>query len=142
MQNKHLTTLNLEPFIKNSIGLNQFMNSLYGQVEHANTGNYPPYNIIEDDENHYRVEVAVAGFAKEDIKVTVENFKLILEGSKVVDASANMLHNGISSRDFVRSFALADHVEVTDATVENGILTVQLERNIPEALKPKQIKIK
>ena len=142
MTSKHLTSLNLEPFLRNAIGVDRIFENMINRVEHANTGNYPPYNIIQHDENNYQVEVAVAGFAKEDISVTDENSRLIIEGGHTVDLAVKMLHNRIISRDLAPTLSLADHVEVTDAKVENGILTIDLERMVPEALKPKQIEIK
>jgi len=129
MQNKHLTTINLEPY--------------------TNNGNYPPYNVIAIDDNHYRIEIAIAGFDKEEISVVVENAQLSICGFQetITDVGEEIpnptyLHQGISARSFERNFALADHVEVTGATVNSGILKVELERNVPESLKPKTIKVK
>ena len=99
-------------------------------------------NIIEVSEDKNKIEVAVSGFAENDISVMVEHGQLIIEGSKVVEETAVFLHNGISARDFSRSFTLADYVEVQSAEVENGILSVCLERIVPEAMKPKEIKVK
>jgi len=143
MQNeRRITTLDLTPFYKNTVGLHQIFNSMNNTAHYANTGNYPPYNIIEVSENKYKIEVAIAGFAEDDIKVSSQNGRLVIEGHKIVDETADFLHNGISSKDFERSFQLADYVEVQSAEVKNGILSVCLERIVPDALKPKEIKVK
>ena len=150
MNSRNLTTLNLEPFLRNAIGVDRFFENTLNRIEHANTGNYPPYNIIEVDENHYEIEVAVAGFDKEEISVRVEDGYLSVAGDhkeEIVDTGmaaddVNYIHRGISARSFERKFALAEHVEVTGAEVINGILKVELQREIPEALKPKLIEIK
>ncbi len=148
MQNKHLTTLNLEPFMRNAIGMDRIFENMMHRVEHSNNGNYPPYNIIAVDDDHYRLEVAVAGFDKDEILVTVDNGQLLI-ASHIVDVEEakevneeTYLHKGISARHFQRQFTLSDHVEVTNAEVINGVLKVELERNIPESLKPKTIKVK
>jgi len=148
MQNKHLTTINLEPFLRNAIGMDRIFENMMHRVEHSNSGNYPPYNIIEVDDDHYRLEVAVAGFNKDEIIVTVDNGQLLI-ASHIVDVdeakeidSETYLHKGISARHFQRQFTLSDHVEVIGAEVVNGVLKVELERNIPESLKPKTIEVK
>jgi len=148
---RHLTTLNLEPFLRNAIGMNHVFENMMNRVEHSNRGNYPPYNIIAIDDDHFRIEVAVAGFAKEEVKVIVDNGQLSIRGfqetiteadEEIPDANITYLHQGISARSFERTFTLADHVEVTDAGVVDGVLKVELERNIPESLKPKEIEVK
>lgn len=139
---RQLTTLNLDTFLKNAIG----MHDMFDRIEHANAGNYPPYNVIALGNDLFRIELAVAGFLKEYINVTIENGELTVTGqgeeSADLEDGEKYLHKGISSRSFYRSFTLAEHVEVTNATVENGILKINLQRIVPEALKPKQIEIK
>ncbi|MDG2176216.1 MAG: Hsp20 family protein [Gammaproteobacteria bacterium] len=108
------------------------------------TSSYPPYNIelIKDDE--YRITMAVAGFTDDDINVEVENNTLTVASNKeeeTNDAENNYLHQGIAERNFQRQFKLADHINVTGARLENGLLHVELEREIPEAMKPRQISI-
>lgn len=142
---RHLTTLNLDPFLKNTVGMPSLLEQVLDRVENANTGNYPPYNIVKVDDDKYRVEVAVAGFKKDEISITVENGMLEIAGEHVEtedEANVEYEFKGISARSFRRSFALPDHMEVLGATVEDGILSIDLERQIPEALKPKQIEIK
>ncbi len=108
------------------------------------TSGYPPYNIVRTEENKYVIEMAVAGFKKSEITVEVEQNQLTIRGqSETPNESSNReyLHRGLSSRDFVRTFPLAEHIEVKQAKIENGVLTVDLERIIPEALKARVIDI-
>lgn len=146
---RHLTTLNLEPFMRNAIGVGELMNSLSERVAHLNNGNYPPYNIIALKDDIFLVEMAVAGFAQEEISITVEDGNLNIAGchepqidENDEEAELTYLHKGISARSFERSFALTDHLEVKGASMINGILQIKLERDVPEALKPKTIEIK
>jgi molecular chaperone IbpA len=107
-----------------------------------NSGNFPPYNVIKVDEDTYLIEFAVAGFSKKDIKVSQEKNALILEGSIEEDDEKQYLHKGIATRSFTRVIALAEHVDVESAEFENGILTVELIRNLPKEERPRQISIK
>lgn len=107
-----------------------------------NTGNFPPYNVIKEDDNTYLVEFAVAGFGKKDVKVTQEKNALIIEGNIEEDEEKDYVHKGIATRSFTRTFALAEHVEVTAANYADGILTVTLVRTVPKEEQPKKIAIK
>lgn len=108
----------------------------------SNSGNYPPYNIVKHGENSYSVEVAVAGFKESELDVEVINNELVIKGENSHAEEAPVyLHQGIAARNFVRTFALAENVEVRGATVQNGILTVTLEHVVPESAKPKKIAI-
>lgn len=107
----------------------------------AKQDNYPPYNVIKQDEDTYVVEVALAGFDKSDLSVTVDNGNLIVKGDREKE-EIEFQHKGIATRSFVRSFALGEYMEVTGADFENGMLSVTIERIIPEEKKPKTIKIK
>jgi molecular chaperone IbpA len=106
--------------------------------------NYPPFNIVKHDEDTYTIEVAVAGFGSDDITVQVHKQKLTIEGkhAQEVDDTIEYLHRGISARQFVREWTLAEHVVVRGATQENGILRINLVREIPEEARPKTIDIK
>jgi molecular chaperone IbpA len=107
-----------------------------------NATNYPPYNIIKESETIWKIEVAVAGFDESELDVEIVNNELIVKGSKEKEGVAtNYLHQGIGARDFERTFALAENVEVKGAAVKNGILTVTLEHIVPESAKPKKIAI-
>lgn len=103
--------------------------------------NYPPYNVIKEDEDTYIVEIALAGFDKEDLDVTVDQDTLIVKGEQE-KKETEYTHKGIANRSFTRSFALGEYMEVTKAEFENGMLSVTVERIVPEDKKPKTIKIK
>ena len=104
--------------------------------------NYPPYNIKKTDENKYTIELAVAGFSKSSIDITLEDDKLIVKGHSQDDSNKNYLFQGIANRAFTRMFALSDHIEVKDAELVNGMLKIFLEKIIPEHKKPKKIEVK
>jgi molecular chaperone IbpA len=139
-----LTTLDLSPLYRNSIGIDNWLTRVLDQIDHTSTTNYPPYNIIKHDENTFEVQVAVAGFGQGEVEVSVKDGNLVISGEKQPEAQlvgTEYLHQGISARRFVRTFSLADYVEVVDASSQDGILTVRLERKLPEAMKPKTIAI-
>lgn len=138
-----LSSLDLQPFYRNSIGIDQLFDTMINRIDNSNSTNYPPYNIIKHDDDNYTIEVAVAGFADGEIDVQVNDGQLIITGEKQDQEpnGDNYLHNGIGTRKFVRTFQLAEYVEVKTATVEAGILIVSLEREVPEAMKPKSIAI-
>ena len=124
---------------------NLFEELLRVNAQQANT-NYPPYNIIKNDEDHFMIELAVAGFREGDISITVEKNILIIKGEQTQDLDelekeVEYVHRGISARNFTRTFTLADYVEVVSAKAENGILMINLERKVPEEQKPKTIAI-
>jgi molecular chaperone IbpA len=139
-----LTTLDLSPFYRNSVGVDKLFDRLINQIDHAGTTNYPPYNIVKTGDNTFEVQVAVAGFSQGEINVEVRDGDLIVTGEKTstdLPEGHEYTHQGISARRFVRTFSLADYVEVESAVARDGILTVKLERHIPEAMKPKTIAI-
>ena len=141
-----LTTLDLSPFYRNSIGVDKLFDRMIHQIDTAaaSTTNYPPYNIVKTGENTYEIQVAVAGFTQGEVTVNVNEGQLVITGEKGdTDLPEGHVyeHQGISARRFIRTFTLADYVEVTDAASKDGILTVVLERQIPEAMKPKTIAI-
>jgi molecular chaperone IbpA len=107
------------------------------------SGNYPPHNIIKTGDNQYEIQVAVTGFNKSEIAVTVENNVLVIKGESMTTEyqPEQYLHRGLATRDFAREFPLAEHIEVTGAEITNGMLIVKLVRNIPESAKPKVIDI-
>jgi len=135
-----ITTLDLPQLYRNSIGLDSIFDSLLGRLDH-NQSNYPPYNIVKSDDDNYTIELAIAGFGQGDIDIQVKEGELIIKGEKSEDEESQYLHHGIGTRKFTRTFNLAEYVEVKSADVENGILKIALERNIPEAMKPKSIAI-
>ena len=144
-----ITSLDLNPFYRNSIGFDSLFDRITSNFEMSNSQNYPPYDIIRTGEETYRIQIAVAGFQLADIKIELENGTLSIAGhqykpdiSKEHAANEEYLHRGISNRNFNRTFNLADYVEVKGATIKDGILKIELERVIPEVMKPKTIEIK
>jgi molecular chaperone IbpA len=140
-----ITTLDLSPFYRNSIGVDKLFDRLMGQIDAGGTvQNYPPYNIVKTGDNTYQIELAVAGFTEGEVTVNVNDGNLIIVGEKLsteLPEGHVYEHQGISARRFIRTFTLADYVEVTSATSRDGILTVTLERQVPDAMKPKTIAI-
>jgi molecular chaperone IbpA len=119
---------------------NQFDRWSYLQKQSAA---FPPYNLIKDDENSYRVELAIAGYSKEDLSISVEKDVLTISSSKEEDTNENekTLHRGIAKRSWTRTFVLGEYMIVKNASMKDGMLTVSIEREIPEELKPKFIEI-
>jgi molecular chaperone IbpA len=108
------------------------------------SNNYPPHNILKTGENQYEIQIAVTGFKKDEINVTVEDNVLIIKGeSQTSNESTDMvyIHRGLATRDFVKEFPLAEYIEVVGAETQNGMLSIKLIRNIPESAKPKVIDI-
>ena len=138
-----LSTLDIPNLRRHAIGFDQLFSDLNRSFRTGEQGNYPPYNVIQTGENTFAVEVAVAGFCEEDLDVELKDTILTVKGErKETDVpDVEYLHRGIGARDFVRTFTLAEHLEVRGATVVNGILAVSLERVVPEADKPRKIAI-
>ena len=138
-----ITAFDLSPFYRNAIGVDRLFDRIVNQIDHAASTNYPPYNIVETGENTYEVQVAVAGFSQGDIEITVKDGELIITGEKseTLPEGHVVRHHGISARKFIRTFSLGDYVEVRTAIAKDGILTVKLERVVPESAKPKTIAI-
>ncbi len=124
------------------IGFDRIFNDFENRFQHSTT-NYPPYNVIKHDENSFEIEVAVAGFDREDITIEVDQNQLVIKGQRTKDDDASKyVYRGLAARAFERSFTLAEHIIVGDAELTNGILSVKLTREVPEALKPRLIAIK
>ena len=142
-----LTTLDLSPFYRNSIGVDKLFDRMMHQIDTAagsSSTNYPPYNIVKTGDNTYEIQIAVAGFTQGEVVVNVNEGQLVVTGEKLstdLPEGHTYEHQGISARRFIRTFTLADYVEVTNAVSRDGILTVKLERQVPEAMKPKTIAI-
>ena len=138
-----LTTETLNPLFRASVGFDRVMNEFFNEPAFANVTGYPPYNISRDDDDVYEITLALAGFIRDDIDIELEDGTLKITGkSEVLDQDGReYLHKGIAERNFVRTFKLAEYVEVQSAKLEDGILRVTLVRNIPDALKPQKIKI-
>lgn len=135
----------LTPLYRSSVGFDRLANVL-DQVMAGDVSQnaYPPYNIEKTGDNAYRITVAVAGFAENELSIETREGQLVVSGRKVEtddEKKRNYLHRGIATRAFERRFQLADHVRAVDAATENGLLHIQLVREVPEALKPRKIEI-
>ena len=128
-----------DPFF---IGFNRELDRLNSVHNLATRQAYPPYDILKLDEDTYKLSLAVAGFSKDDIKVYVDNGTLIIKGEIVEVTDAEIVHKGIAGRKFTRTFALGEYMEVTGAELKDGMLTIHIDRIVPEEKKPKSIKIK
>jgi molecular chaperone IbpA len=128
-----------DPFF---IGFNREMERMANVHNAASRQSYPPYDVLKLDEDTFQVSLAVAGFSKDDIEVTVEDGTLKVSGEIVEVTDAEVLHKGIAARKFTRSFALGEYMEVSTASLENGMLNIKVVRELPEEKKPKTIKIK
>ena len=140
-----ITAMDLSPFYRNSLGMDHLFERIVNQIDLASTQTYPPYNILKTGDDTVEVQVAVAGFTPGDIEVTVKEDTLIIIGEKItleeLPENYEYLHRGISGRKFIRTFPMTEYVEVLGAIVKDGILTVKLERIVPENKKPKSIAI-
>jgi len=134
--------IDLTPLYANTVGFDRF-GSLLDAAFNAEqrTGGYPPYDIELVGENQYAISLAVAGFSENEIDVQVEKGVLTISGKKEQSKDGQYLHRGIANRSFERKFNLADHVEVVNAEMNNGLLTVSLQKEIPEAMKPRKIAV-
>lgn len=143
MTNLSLRSLDIPSIHKFAVGFDNMFDELLRHTNAQTGTNYPPYNVVKFSDDKFAIELAVAGFKDGDIDVTVEKNQLTVKGEKSVELNENIeyLHRGISARNFLRSWTLADHVEITGAEIKDGILTIQLERQVPEEQKPKKIAI-
>ena len=138
MVNQFAMDLFNDPFF---IGFNRELGRL-NTAHKTNLQSYPPYDLLKLDEDTYIISVAIAGFTKEDINVSVDNGTLIIKGEIVEVTDAEVVHKGIAGRKFTRSFALGEYMEVTGAALKDGMLNINIDRVVPEDKKPKVIKIK
>lgn len=125
------------------VGFDRIFDDMERRFANSVSNNYPPYNIARLQDNLYEIAIAVTGFEKSDVEVIVEGDKLTIVGTKEekVEDGVEFLHRGLALRDFERTFTLADHMKVLSAEIKNGILTVRIEREIPEEMKPRVIDI-
>ena len=135
-----MRTYDFTPLWRSTIGFDRLFD-LAETAQHAAEDNYPPFNIERLSEDRYLITLAVAGFARAEIDITAEQNMLTVEGAKKDKADREFLHRGISTRNFKRQYSLADYVKVEGARFENGLLTIELVREIPEAMKPRKIAI-
>jgi molecular chaperone IbpA len=139
-----ITAFDLSPFYRTSIGVDRLFDRIVNQLDSASNNNYPPFNIVKTGEHTFELQLAVAGFTQGEIDITVTDGTITITGEKTetqLPEGHEYFHHGISARRFVRSWPLGEYVEVNDAVVRDGILTVRLEQIVPESAKPKSIAI-
>jgi molecular chaperone IbpA len=138
-----MTTFDFSPLYRTSVGFDRLASLMSSATRQDQGNSYPPYNIRTTGDDYYQITMAVAGFSEADISITTEQNRLLITGNRADDTQekGEYLHRGIATRSFERRFNLADHVKVVGASLENGLLYIDLEREIPEAMKPRTIKI-
>jgi molecular chaperone IbpA len=135
-----MRTYDFSPLWRSTIGFDRLFD-LAESIQRATEDNYPPYNIERLSEDRYQISLAVAGFSPDEISITAEQNVVTIEGKKPEKAEREFLYRGISTRAFKRQFNLADYVQVKNASFDNGLLMIELVREIPEAIKPRRIAI-
>ena len=136
-----MANFDFSPLFRSTIGFDRLSRLMESALSYEDTG-YPPYNIEKTGNDSYRITMAVAGFAADDVTITVQENALVVTGKQKANGDAQRyLHRGIAGRSFERRFQLADFIKVTGAALENGLLHVELAREVPEAMKPRTIKI-
>ena len=137
-----MRTFDPTPLWRSSVGFDRLFDLIDSSLSVAGDDNYPPYNIERTGEDIYRISLALAGFTSEEVTVTAEQNMLTVEGRRGEKSEHQYLYQGISSRPFRRQFSLADYVQVQGASFKDGLLQIDLEREVPEAMKPRRIAIK
>ncbi|MDQ0996126.1 molecular chaperone IbpA [Phyllobacterium ifriqiyense] len=135
------TTFDFSPLFRSSIGFDRMLNALDAASRVETIDNWPPYDIVKTGEDDYRITMAVASFSQDELDIAQEQNMLVVSGQKASEDDSRYLHRGIAGRTFKRRFELADHVKVVGASLVNGLLTIDLKREIPEAMKPRRIEI-
>ncbi|TNC60305.1 Hsp20 family protein [Rubellimicrobium roseum] len=135
------STFDFAPLFRSSVGFDHLLNALEASSRPEAVDSWPPYDILRSGKDEYRITMAVAGFSPEDVTLTQEPNILVVAGQKADEVQGQYLHRGIAQRSFQRRFELADHVKVTSANLVDGLLTIDLVREIPEAMKPRRIQI-
>lgn len=136
-----MTSIDFSPLYRNTVGFDSLANLLDNAMQSNSAPGYPPYDIESMDESKYKITLAVAGFSEDELDIQTERGMLTIRGKRSDEKDGKYLHRGIAKRSFERKFQLADHVEVSDAALVNGLLEVSLIKEVPEALKPKKISI-
>src|SRR4051812_1883831 len=135
-----MRTYDFSPLWRSTVGFDRLFD-LVETAQRAGEDNYPPYNIERLGDDRYQISIAVAGFARDEVAVTAEQNTVTIEGRKAEKGEREYLYQGISARPFKRQFSLADHVQVKSAAFEDGLLRIELLREVPEAMKPRRIAI-
>jgi molecular chaperone IbpA len=144
MTNHQLVRFDTSALNRALLGFDEIFNNFENRFANQINNNYPPYNIVKHDENSYELEIAVTGFTKDEVTVEIDQNQLVVKGvrDKNEDTTAEFLHRGLAFRDFTRSWTLAEHMEVDNGSIKNGVLTISIKRVVPESLKPRVLKIK
>jgi molecular chaperone IbpA len=135
------SSFDFAPFRRSAVGFDRLFDMLESSAAAGAGENYPPFDLIREGDHEFRIELAVAGFRRDEIEITSHQNVLIIRGRKADESGADYIHRGIATRSFERRFALADHVHVTGADLADGMLAMTLKREIPEAMKPRRIEI-
>jgi molecular chaperone IbpA len=138
------SAFDFSPFRRSTVGFDRLFDMLENSTLGQTQENYPPFDLIKEGENEYRIELAVAGFKPEELDITAQQNVLIVSGRKKDESDekgSDYIYRGIATRSFERRFALADHIQVRGADMRDGLLSIELKREIPEAMKPKKIDI-
>ncbi len=139
-----MRTFDLSPLFRSTVGFDRLASLLDSSTQNETQTSYPPYNIVRKGERDYRITMAVAGFAEDDLSIETVDHTLTVSGrqqKETVDEDVDYLHQGIAARSFERKFQLDEHVKVSRASLENGLLNIDLVQEIPEAMKPRKIEI-
>ena len=135
------SAFDIAPFRRSTIGFDRLFDLLENSAAGQGGENYPPFDLVKVDDNKYRIDLAVAGFRPEEVDITAQQNQLVVTGRKTDENGADYIHRGIATRSFERRFGLADHIQVTGADIKDGLLSIELVREIPEAMKPRKISI-
>ena len=135
------TNYDFTPFRRSTVGFDRLFDLLENGLTSQITDSYPPFDLVRDGEDRYRINMAVAGFRPDEVEVTAQQNLLVVTGRKQDSDDSRYIHRGIAARDFERRFGLADYVQVKNAELKDGMLSIELVREIPEAMKPRKISI-
>ncbi|MFD1329017.1 Hsp20 family protein [Mycoplana ramosa] len=135
------TSYDYAPLFRSSVGFDRVFNLLENAQRARSASDWPPYDIVKSGDDHYRISIAVAGFARDDLDITFQSNLLTVTGKKQESPTEGYLHRGIAARPFEHRFELADHVRVKGADLNNGLLSIELVRELPEEMKPRKISI-
>jgi molecular chaperone IbpA len=131
----------MSPFRRSTVGFDRLFDMLESGLPSASSDSYPPFDLVREDDDCHRINLAVAGFKPEEIEVVAQQNQLVVSGRKAENDNTQYIHRGIATRNFERRFALADYVQVRNASLSDGLLSIELVREVPEAVKPRKIEI-
>ncbi len=135
------STFDFAPYRRSTVGFDRLFDLLESGTASGGQDNYPPFDLIRLDDSRFRINLAVAGFGQNEIDITAHQSQLVVTGKRADEDGASYIHRGIANRSFERRFALADHIKVTGAELKDGMLQIELMREIPDAMKPRKIEI-